>query len=271
MARKLGVEFIGTFFLVFTVGMAVATAGPLAPLAIGSVLMVMVFAGGHVSGGHYNPAVSTAVFVRGKLTANEYAAYMAAQLLAALVAAGAVSLLGYTPRSALAVAGAGKMLLVEFLFTFALAYVVLNVATAKGTEGNSFYGLAIGFTVATGAIAVGNVSGGAFNPAVALGATVMGLFSWSHIWIYLVANFAGAAAAAYAFRLVGAGDEPIAERVPEPREVWRGRPVQELVLRQRRHALTLRLKRVAEVNERGRIGHRDRGHLREAAEHGGRA
>ena len=137
------------------------------------------------------------------------------QLLAAVVAAGAVSVLGYAPSSPAVVAGAGKILLAEFLFTFALAYVVLNVATAKDTEGNSFYGLAIGFTVAAGALAVGSVSGGAFNPAVALGATVMGLFSWGHLWIYLVANFAGGAAAAFAFRLTQPVDTPRAgQRLP---------------------------------------------------------
>jgi aquaporin Z len=225
IGRKLGVEFIGTFFLVFTVGMAVATAGGLAGLAIGGVLMVMVFAGGHVSGGHYNPAVSAAVFLRGKLTANECGFYVVTQVLAGLVAAAVVSILGYTPKSAAPVAGEGKMLIVEFLFTFALAYVVLNVATAKDTEGNSFYGLAIGFTVAAGILAVGPISGGAFNPAVAIGATVMGLFSWSHIWVYLVANFAGGAAAAYAFLLTQPGDEPTGVRRPtEPRDVRRGRP-----------------------------------------------
>jgi aquaporin Z len=216
IGRKLGVEFIGTFFLVFTVGMAIATAGRLAPLAIGAVLMVMVFAGGHVSGGHYNPAVSTAVFLRGKMTRNEYVPYMATQVLAAIVAAVVVIILGYDPRTPMAVAGAGKMLIVEFLFTFALAYVVLNVATSKGTEGNSFYGLAIGFTVAAGAFAVGSISGGAFNPAVAIGAMVMGIFSWSHIWIYLLANVAGGVAAAYAFGLTEPGETPAGERRRAP-------------------------------------------------------
>lgn len=206
--RKLEVEFIGTFFLVFTVGMAVATAGTLAPLSIGAVLMVMVFAGGHVSGGHYNPAVSTAVFIRGKLTALEYSAYLVTQAVAALAAAGVVIAIGYNPAAPLKVAGDSKMLIVEFLFTFALAYVVLNVATAPDTEGNSFYGLAIGFTVAAGAFAVGSISGGAFNPAVAFGATVMGLFAWSHIWIYLLAQFVGGAAAAIAFRLTQPGELP---------------------------------------------------------------
>jgi aquaporin Z len=212
IGRKLGVEFIGTFFLVFTVGMAAATAGRLAPLAIGAVLMVMVFAGGHVSGGHYNPAVSTAVFLRGKLAPSDYAPYMVTQVLAGVAAAIVVVILGYDPATPMAVAGAGKMLIVEFLFTFALAYVVLNVATAAATEGNSFFGLAIGFTVAAGAFAVGSVSGGAFNPAVAIGAMVMGLFSWSHIWIYLLANFAGGVAAAYAFRLTEPWETPAVER-----------------------------------------------------------
>jgi aquaporin Z len=200
--RKLAVEFIGMFLFVFTVGMATESANHsgavLAPIAIGSLLMVMVFAGGHVSGGHYNPAVSTAVFLRGKIKANEYGAYVVTQFVAALLAGLLVTAVG-GKETAGVTAATGKMLVVEFLFTFALAYVVLNVATAKGTEGNSFYGLAIGFVVIVGAISVGWVSGGAFNPAIALGATVLGAFPWSHIWIYLLADFAGAAAAAGAF------------------------------------------------------------------------
>ena len=206
--RKLCVEFIGTFFLVFTVGMAARSAGALAPLASGAALMVMVFAGGHVSGGHYNPAVSTAVLLRGRLSPREYIGYVMTQLIAGAAAAAVVVLLGYSPSSPVHTAGIGSMLVVEFLFTFALCYVVLNVATARGTEGNSFYGLAIGFTVATGGFAVGAISGGAFNPAVAVGASIMGMFNWSHIWIYALANVLGGAAAAAAFRLI----EPAVER-----------------------------------------------------------
>jgi aquaporin Z len=218
LSRKLTVEFIGTFFLMFTVGMAIATAGTLAPLAIGTVLMVMVFAGGHISGGHYNPAVSTAAFFRGKLPAGDFVPYIATQAVGAIVAGLLVRALGYHPANAVATAGAGKMLIVEFLFTFALAYVVLNVATARDTEGNSFYGLAIGFTVAAGAFAVGGVSGGSFNPAVSLGASVLGLFAWSHIWIYLVAQFLGGAAAAgvFLFTQPAAVAEPVRAVRPEP-------------------------------------------------------
>ncbi len=200
--RKLAVEFIGMFLFVFTVGMATESANKsgtvLAPLAIGSLLMVIVFAGGHVSGGHYNPAVSTAVFLRGKIKSNEFLAYVVTQFVAAALAGLLVNAVGgkQTPG---ATASDGKMLVAEFLFTFALAYIVLNVATAKGTEGNSFYGLAIGFTVVVGAISVGWISGGAFNPAIALGASVLGAFKWANIWIYLVADFLGGAAAAGTF------------------------------------------------------------------------
>ena len=200
--RKLAVEFIGMFLFVFTVGMATESANKsgaiLAPLAIGSLLMVIVFAGGHVSGGQYNPAVSTAVFIRGKIKSHEYLAYILTQFIAAALAGLVVNAVG-GKETAGATASTGKMLVAEFLFTFALAYIVLNVATAKGTEGNSFYGLAIGFTVVVGAISVGWISGGAFNPAIALGASVLGAFKWAHIWIYLLADFLGGAAAAGAF------------------------------------------------------------------------
>jgi len=197
--RKLTVEFIGTFVLVFTIGLAVVNAGEMAPLAIGAALMTMVFAGGHVSGAHYNPAVSVAVFLRGKMTPNELGAYAVTQVVAAVAAGLVIVLLGFDFDEAAELAGAGKMLVAEFVFTFALVWVVLNVATARGTEGNSFYGLAIGFVVAAGAFAVGSVSGAAFNPAVAVGAMVIGLLSWGDIWIYLLANLTAGAAGAFVF------------------------------------------------------------------------
>jgi aquaporin Z len=206
-------EFIGTFFLVLTIGCTVIGhgAGPLAPLAIGSALMVMIFAGGHISGAHFNPAVTLGVWLRGKCDAKDVAPYMVFQIVGAALAAFAVKFLKGGAAVAPLQPATVPALLAEFLFTFALVYVVLNVATAKGTSGNSFYGLAIGFTVLVGAFSVGNISGGVFNPAVAVGISVMGLSSWANIWIYLVADFAAAAVAAGAFKALNA-----AENVPEP-------------------------------------------------------
>jgi len=198
--KKYIVEFIGTFFLVFTVGMSVRSGAPLAPVAIGSALMVMIFAGGHISGGHFNPAVTLAVTLRGKAEPKDLIPYWVAQFAAGLVAALLVTALFTGKPAAPALHGTVPSLIVEFLFTFALAWVVLNTATAKGTSGNSFYGLAIGFTVLTGAIAVGGVSGGAFNPAVGLGVFLMGLEKIQQLGVYLVADLAGGAAAAIAFK-----------------------------------------------------------------------
>ena len=212
--KKYLVEFIGTFFLVFTIGMTVLApgAGNMAPLAIGSVLAVMIFAGGHVSGGHFNPAVTLGVWLRGKCDTADVGPYLGAQAAAALVASFAVKALK-TGLVAKAAALGGAMtpeilpaLLAEFIFTFALVWVVLNTATAKGTSGNSFYGWAIGFTVLAGAYAVGGVSGGAFNPAVALGLCTMGIVAWGSLWIYLVACFAGGAAAAAAYKVVNGSE-----------------------------------------------------------------
>lgn len=202
-------EFIGTFFLVLTIGMVVLEpAAPLgfAPLAIGSVLAVMIFAGGHISGAHYNPAVSLAVFIRGKIAMQDMLIYWAVQLVAGAIAAFIVLYLKGSPTVTPITIDIVKVLIAEFIFTFALCYVVLNVATAKGTDGNSFYGWAIGFTVLAGAYAVGTVSGGAFNPAVVLGVSVMGLFSWSNILFYLVAQLAAAAAAAVLFKQAHPGE-----------------------------------------------------------------
>jgi aquaporin Z len=214
---KLVVEFIGTFFLVFTVGMTVKTpdAAALAPLAIGSALMVMVYAGGHISGGHYNPAVTLGVTLRGKCTWADAIPYWVAQFVAAIVAGLCVLFIkgSGTPVPPPPTPGTTynvvAWFLAEFLFTFALVYVVLNSATAKGTAGNSFYGLAIGFTVMVGAFAVGPVSGGAFNPAVGLGVTVMGLASIGQLIVYLIACFLGGAAAAYVFNALDMGGDKL--------------------------------------------------------------
>ena len=210
--RRYVTEFIGTFFLVLTIGLTVLQESPFAPLVIGASLMVMVYMGGHVSGAHYNPAVSLALLMRGKLSAADFVPYVIAQLAGAFVAAFTVrGILGRTfaPSPGVTV-GNGTAIMVEALFTFALALVVLNVATARKTEGNSFYGLAIGFTVAVGAFAGGAISGGAFNPAVGLGPTLvhsmMGPGSLSHAWIYIVGPCLGAVVAALVF---GMQEEPV--------------------------------------------------------------
>jgi aquaporin Z len=217
MLRKTAVEAIGTFFLILTVGQVVLEpgAGAFAPLAIGSALMIMVYAGGHISGGHYNPAVTLGVFLRGRATATELGAYWIAQTLGAVLAVLAVRVLKDPSAVMPMQPDIAASLLAEFLFTFALVYVVLNVATARSTQGNSFYGLAIGFTVVVGAYAVGGVSGGAFNPAVALGITLLGVVGAGSLWIYLVANLLGGAAAAFLFRALDLGDERVAPSAAE--------------------------------------------------------
>lgn len=200
-------EFIGTFFLVLTIGLSVLSGSNLAPLAIGSSLMIMVYMGGHVSGAHYNPAVSLAVLLRGKLDAKDFIVYVIVQICGALAASAAVYLiLGKTfapaPSETANCLGA---LLVEILYTFALCLVVLNAATSKATEGNSFYGLAIGFTIVVAAFAGGPVSGGAFNPAVGIGPTVINALksngTWGNLWLYLVGPFAGGVLAAVVFKI----------------------------------------------------------------------
>ena len=202
-------EFIGTFFLVLTVGCSVVIggAGVIAPLAIGSALMVMIYAGGHVSGAHYNPAVTLGVWFRGKCPTQDLVPYWVAQFVAAVVAALVLNYLKGEATSKPMVLRTGPALVAEFLYTFALVYVVINVATAKATAGNSYYGLAIGFTVLTGAFAVGSISGAAFNPAVALGISFMGLSEWSNLWIYLVANALGALAAGATFKFINPEDK----------------------------------------------------------------
>ncbi|GJM16134.1 MAG: aquaporin [Thermodesulfobacteriota bacterium] len=206
---KYAVELIGTFFLVLTIGLVVIEpgAGAFAPVAIGSVLMVMIYAGGHISGAHYNPAVTLAVWMRGRCPASDVPGYMISQFAGGIIAAFAVFLIKGNVPVVTSPISPIPSLLAEFLFTFALCYVVLNVATSKRTDGNSFYGLAIGFTVLVGAYAVGSISGGAFNPAVAVGVITMGLMDISSIWVFLIANFLGGIAAALAFNALNPDDK----------------------------------------------------------------
>jgi aquaporin Z len=203
--QKYLTEFIGTFFLTLTACLTVSGERPIPALAIGSSLMIMVYMGGHISGGHYNPAVSLAVLLRKKFPSSDFVPYVISQLLGATAAAWiAYLVVGKTINVA---PGAGvsitSALLVEALFTFALALTVLNVACSEKTKGNSFYGLAIGFTVVVGAFAGGWISGGAFNPAVGTGPNVINALygggTWGNIWIYYAGPLAGGALAAVVF------------------------------------------------------------------------
>ncbi|HEY5346400.1 MAG TPA: MIP/aquaporin family protein [Verrucomicrobiae bacterium] len=207
--KKYLVEFIGTFFLVLTVGMTVIApgAGALAPLAIGSALMIMVYAGGHVSGGHYNPAVTLAVWLRGRCATADVLPYWISQILGALAAGSLTLYLKGCPHVTPADVNIGPAFLAELVGAFALAYVVLNVATAKATAGNSNYGLAIGFTVMVMAFALGGISGGAFNPAVAVGITEMHIEKSGNLWLYLFGDLAGGALAALVFKFVNPDDK----------------------------------------------------------------
>jgi aquaporin Z len=197
--KKYVVELIGTMFLVFAFGNALISQNALAPIAIGLMLMVMIYAGGHISGGHFNPAVTIAVWLRGKCDKNDVIPFILCQIVGAVIAALIVKFLR----------GAGnggadfitsKVIVAELLGTFAWAWLVLNVAIAKGTSGNSFYGAAIGMTVTAGAFAVGDISGAIFNPAVAIAAVAMKLIQVKFLWVYLVVGPLAGVIAAKVFK-----------------------------------------------------------------------
>ena len=214
LARKLLTEMVGAFLFMSVIALS-GSAGQLAPLAIGLALAAMVYMGGHVSGAHYNPAVSFGVFLRRGIDSRTMVAYWIAQLAGAVLAFTAGYLIsGHTPGIH---PGSGvtaiQALAAEALFTGALVLVVLNVAATAATAGNQYFGLAIGFTVAAGAFAVGPISGAAFNPAVGFGATTVAALSgsggWSDLWIYFVGPFTGAAIGAGTHRIqIGALPPP---------------------------------------------------------------
>lgn len=199
-------EFVGTFIFVFAIIGAVDSGSPLTPLAIGFALMVMVFATGHISGAHLNPAVSLGAFLRGAISALTLVAYVVAQLVAGALAA-LLSFAIWPKADAPITIELGPAFLVEAFWTFVLVYVILNVATTKSNVNNSFYGLAIGSTVFVGAVAVGGISGGGFNPAVALGLSITGVFDFAAYWLYFLAPLVGGAVAAVVFRVLNADDK----------------------------------------------------------------
>jgi aquaporin Z len=208
LRAKLLTELVGSFVFMTVIALS-GPIGPLAPVAIGLALAAMVYMGGHVSGAHYNPAVSFALLTRRVIDLRTMLFYWAAQVLGALLAFTAADLVGGRAVGIQPGSGVSWMaaLTAEVIFTAALVLVVLNVAATKATAGNSFYGIAIGFTVAAGAFAVGPISGAAFNPAVGLGATavaaIAGPGTWSHLWLYIVGPLVGAAIGAGVHQLQG--------------------------------------------------------------------
>lgn len=202
MGPKLLTELVGTFLFLTVIALS-GEAAVFAPLAIGTALMAMVYMGGHVSGAHYNPAVSFGLFLRRVITLSTMVQYWITQLIAGLLAFSFAYAISGRHAAIHPSGGASSLaaLAAEVVFTAALVLVVLNVAATEETAGNSYYGLAIGFTVGAGAFVVGPISGAAFNPAVGLAATfsgaVFGHDGWTDLWIYIVGPLAGAAIGAF--------------------------------------------------------------------------
>lgn len=199
--KALLVEFVGTFVLVLTFGLTLVPpgVGPFAPLAIGLMLAALLYAGGPVSGGHFNPAVTLGAWLRGKCAGRVLLPYALVQIAGGAVAAVLVNYLrsgGVAASSMPVVHDLVKVGVVELLFTFTLVYVFLAATTSSPSAGNPWSGLATGAAVLGGMYAGLPLSGGAYNPAVSIGMSLMGLGSWDLLWMYVLAELAGGALAA---------------------------------------------------------------------------
>ena len=203
MQQKLTTEFIGTFFLSLTICTAAVygSAGDYAPFGIAATLMVMIYAGGYISGAHYNPAVTVSIYLRGACEKDEVLPYIVSQVIAAVSAAIVVESLLFPDALSPEIADLGTDAIVaELLFTFALAYVILNVATTESTSGNGYYGAAIALVVLAGAITVGSISLASFNPAVTSALIVSGKLALADSWMHFVPQFVGAIMATYVYK-----------------------------------------------------------------------
>lgn len=165
-----------------------------------------IYAGGHISGAHYNPAVTLAFWLRGKFDGKDFPGYLFAQFSASIVASiiGLFLLEDNAPIEASAFSNEEVIsaIVSEFLGTFVLVFVILSVATSKTTTGNQYYGLAIGLTVVGISYVFGGVSGGAFNPAVAIGFMVIKMMAWSNIWVFFIACFGSSVFAALIYNYI---------------------------------------------------------------------
>ena len=202
MQQKLTTEFIGTFFLSLTICTAAVygSAGDYAPFGIAATLMVMIYAGGHISGAHYNPAVTVSIYLRGACEKDEVLPYIASQVIAAVSAAIVVENLLFPDAVVPGFELGNDAVVAELLFTFALAYVILNVATTESTSGNGYYGAAIALVVLAGAITVGSISLASFNPAVTSALIVSGKLTIADSWMHFVPQFVGAVLATYVYK-----------------------------------------------------------------------
>ena len=204
--NKYIIEFLGTFFLVLIIGLSQN------PVAIGLGLAVLVYMGAHISGAHYNPVVSLAMLINNQIEIKEFSFYLASQLLGSVVATYFIMLLGNDFNVVSNTNDISSFFVAEILFTFLLVFVILNVALNKNLKGNQFYGLAIGLTVTAGAFAVGNISGGVFNPAVSFGPSLFSFIdpqvvgtnvSSSDFFIYyLISGTIGSVIASYLYKKV---------------------------------------------------------------------
>ena len=205
--NKYIIEFVGTLFLVLIIGLSQN------PIAIGLGLAVLVYMGAHISGAHYNPAVSLSMLINKQIQLKEFSFYVASQLLGSVVAAYLVVLLGNDDFNVVSnTSDISRFFLAEILFTFLLVFVILNVALNKNLKGNQFYGLAIGLTVTAGAFSVGDISGAVFNPAVSFGPSffsfidpqVVGndISSSDFFLYYLISGIIGSVVASYLYKKV---------------------------------------------------------------------
>ena len=209
LQQKLIAEFIGTFFLALTICTAAVhgSAGEYAPFAIAATLMVMIYGVGHISGAHFNPAVTVAVWLRGACEKEDVFPYIAAQVIAGILAAFASENLLFVETSVNALEmDATQAVSAEFLYTFALVFVILNVATTESTAGNGYYGAAISFVVLAGALTVAEISGGSFNPAVTGALFTSGVVEATDLWMHLVPQFAAGVLAFQAYKIMVLGD-----------------------------------------------------------------
>lgn len=203
LQHKLIAEFIGTFFLALTICTAAVhgSAGEYAPFAIAATLMVMIYGLGHVSGAHFNPAVTVGIWLRGACEKDEVAPYIAVQVIAGAAAAlASANLLIADPSVTALELDMTQTIGAEFLYTFALVFVILNVATSEATAGNGYYGAAIAFVVLAGALTVGGISGGSFNPAVTGALFTSGVIEAADLWMHLVPQFVAGVVAVQAFK-----------------------------------------------------------------------